>query len=87
MNSKDIVKEIKNESKRREEAFISEMKNEAKRHEEALMNKMTNEVDALVRSLKANKEETELKTLRMEWMFVTLVGVGILVGAFLFVKR
>jgi len=89
---RSMVKEIENKSKIREKAIMNEIKDSKTREEtmiireEAMMSKierMSDIEDALFHELKQSKE----KSLRFEWMVVTLVCVGISFFAFLSLKR
>merc|ERR1712218_345257 len=90
---KNMVGEIEAKSKSREEAIMNEMKEESKSREEAIMNeikRMSSTEDALFRELKETREEKsrlEVKAMHFQLASLTLVCVGISIGAFFALRR
>merc|ERR1712218_351999 len=97
---KNMVGEIEAKSKSREEAIMNEIETKSKSREEAsiarekaMMNeikRMSNTEDALFRELKETREEKsrlELKAMHFQLASLTLVCVGISIGAFFALRR
>merc|ERR1712038_2157468 len=90
---KNMVGEIEAKSNSREEAIMNEMKEESKSREEAIMNeikRMSSTEDALFRELKETREEKsrlEVKAMHFQLASLTLVCVGISIGAFFALRR
>jgi len=89
------MKEMKEESKSREEAMINEIETKSKNREEAsiareeaMMKEMKN-MSNLYREMKENKEksQSEIKILHFELAVVTLACLGISLVAFQALRR